>query len=335
MEGGFTVKSNTREIMEDFIASFNEPHNVRKRRGQLEKPEVFDYEQKLGKQVFDMNAQELLDMIRTFKTNKSGTPTRFQVQTYASFASIWRALFDYYARNHKIILNPWNEKAMRGSRALEYLFQDRRPFSFAELQRSIDRVYEQCSVERGKYVECFAMMFYDGFATLPDLVSFNRDMINFPRREIRFENKTIQLSDDTFKLLNFNNAQTELISGRVTLAMTSWHDSYFKIAIRRSFAEDFQKVPANMIGSKISSSFSHMLKDDDGATIGYRTIYMLGRYDAMVKHFGKEETDAFIINAASSSIRADEFYSVLESYGADFKGNPSKFKQDMLQFVER
>lgn len=66
------AKISTKELFDMF---FNEKdkENAKKTRPQIDRPEVYEYEKKIGKQLIEMDVDELFEMISSFNGNRKYT----------------------------------------------------------------------------------------------------------------------------------------------------------------------------------------------------------------------------------------------------------------------
>ena len=62
----------TKQLMEEYFAEQErQGKDVRRNQSQLDRPEVYAYEQKIGKQLVEFDADEILEMISTFQNKKN------------------------------------------------------------------------------------------------------------------------------------------------------------------------------------------------------------------------------------------------------------------------
>jgi hypothetical protein len=114
----------TKDILEDYFSTMKKGVEVRIRY-QVDRKELYAYERKIGKQLFEMNSDELFAMINTFGSQRKTVAGRSSMP-YNSFfqvCSMYRQIFNYYIENYQVIKNPFNEKSMKGNQALERILQ--------------------------------------------------------------------------------------------------------------------------------------------------------------------------------------------------------------------
>ena len=62
----------TKQLMDEYFAEQEEQgKDVRRNRSQLDRSEVYAYEERVGKQLVELNADEILEMISTFQNKKN------------------------------------------------------------------------------------------------------------------------------------------------------------------------------------------------------------------------------------------------------------------------
>lgn len=62
---------STKQLMEEYFAEQEKlGRDVRRRKSQLERPELYAYEKTIGKQLVEFDADDILGMIATFENKK-------------------------------------------------------------------------------------------------------------------------------------------------------------------------------------------------------------------------------------------------------------------------
>lgn len=158
---------NTSEIFELYFKDMSEDRR-RKIKPQIDRPEVYAYEIKVGKQIFDMDVDELIGLLLSFNNERKFGYNNFSI-SYSSIdqiVSTYRSIWNYYIDNIEIIRNPWNNKRMRGVALAERLSESKKTFTYEVIETAINNLYNEYPDDNytPKYIECLLLLFYNGFA---------------------------------------------------------------------------------------------------------------------------------------------------------------------------
>lgn len=322
----------TEQIMKRFVDSLPEGGYAHRRRRLFLRPEVFAYESEIGKSVFEMSNDELLGMLATFEA-PNGRRAIDKITSYDSARSAWSQLWDWYSRNVRPIVNVWQDPEMRGKAAFSKInHSDDYRLDFEWLRSQLGKLYLEYHQEYATYIECIAMLFYDGVSKMPEILDIKEDMINFKKGIITFPKRTVNISQRTRQLLTYVHDLKEMPTTRIVFAMEPFRGSYIPFIVRKSNVARFQDADPDYVATKISTLLVANLRDKTGSPINYQAIYALGGYDFLVERFGKERIDQFIYDASKSDLDVDEVSAACEEHGI-----PSRlfysFKRRMYQFA--
>ncbi len=307
----------------------------KKYRGQVDRPEVYAYEKKLGKQIFDMNADELLGLVLSFNIDRSEKIGRLGI-SYASIDqifSIYRSIWNFYIENIEIIRNPWNTKGMRGMALIKRLSELKPKFTYDIVEKAIKDLYNQYHDDNytPKYVECLLLLFYNGFAEAQEIVLLKEDMINFKTHEVRLTGRTVHLSDRCFELLQYVHNLDEIDTPRGLYKATSYHNGYFKFVLRLRNVDTFQSKTLTEVGAILTRKITMCVKKECGFNINYRTVYLLGFFDFIVKR-----TDENRARRLVTSLRNSDNNKELMRYASEYgvvADNVTYIKKCLRQFI--
>ena len=291
------AKIGTRELFDEYFQDKDESY-LKKVRVQEDRPEVYAYEKKIGKQLIDMNVDELFDMISTFNTDGFS----ISYTSYDSIAVLYRKIFEYYIDNYELIRNPWNDKRMRGAAAYERLARDKTPVTWELVEAAIKEVYKVNEDDRAKYIECIIRLFYNGFEKAEEIVALKEDMIDFENSTVNLSGRVFHLDSRCMELLIYVHNMDTMKGWRGDYTMATWHDGYFKYPIRPSEQVAFETRPMGQIANLINRTISERLRKGIGFDINYRMLYFLGFYDFLVEKFGKARTNEIL---TSHRVRED------------------------------
>ncbi len=322
----------TKKVFDDYFDNFPK-EKERKIRPQVDRREVYEYELKLGKTIFDMNCDELFSMIMSFGNNRARTPESFTVSpaTFTQMCSIYRSIWNYYIDNYEIIKNPWNDKSLKGLEAEKRLFKVKGTVSFSDINKAVNSLKKSYNPDMMNYIECMILLFYNGIPSSKDIVLIKEKNINYRTKEVELSDGRIKkLSDRCFEL--FNRVHT-MDSSNSKYVLLPYQDSYFRFYILKSNADTFQDRSIEMVSRIISKKIDTELRTNCGLDIGCRSIYLLGFYDNLVSSMGKEEAKRIIYAYRDSeSTRKLEKYAAI--YGVNVP-NITSLRRSLKQFVEQ
>lgn len=183
---------STQELFKRFFEN-KDPETVRKTRSQVDRPEVYAYEEKIGKQLVDMNEDELFEMICSFNNKKSSVRDGIKIGsgTFKKYISNFRLIFQYYIDNVAIIRNPFNSEKFKGIQADALLADNKDRFTYKQLEKVIETLHSSYDREHADYYELVIRLFYDGFAEAQEIADLKEDQINFRKMEVRLPGRTI------------------------------------------------------------------------------------------------------------------------------------------------
>lgn len=326
---------DTKEVFDLYFKDV--PHDMaRKSRPQVDRPEVYAYEAELGKQIFDMDVEELFGLILSFNKNREFGESNFSISygSYDQIASTYRSIWNFYIDNIEIIRNPWNDKKMRGVAATKRLAESKTAFTYDIIEKVLSKIkqdYEDVNCDYGKYLECLILLFYNGFAEAQEIVLLKEDAINFKTHEVRLLGRTIHLSDRCFELLQYVHSLHEIMVWRSCYTVVSYQNSYFKFIIRAKEVETFQEKSLVDVGAIITRKITTNIRKKYGIDINYRMIYLLGFHDYIVSKVGEEKTKA-LITSVRNSVDAQELMKYAKEYGV-VADNVSYIKKLLRPFI--
>lgn len=320
---------STKELFDRYFAGPGKSVE-KKTRAQYDRPEVYAYEQKIGKELIDMTDIELLDMVKTFKKqNKEDTDRRqIQYRSYHLLASGYSRIFQYYIDSDwgVFIRNPWKNQTMLARNALGYLFEGLEPFSKDSLQGLINRIHEDYAVDRANYLECILLLFYDGVYDAEELIDIKKEDIDFLNKTVRCGNKVVQLSDRCFGLF-VDIHHKDSIDGH---PLQSWNGSYFKYTIKPIYASEFNDKDKGRTAFRINQVIDVFITGFYKTDLDNKILFYLGFYDRLVEKYGADMTKDMI-----TSYRDRRYSDILlmEASKLDIKEGSSVLKRKLQMYV--
>ena len=325
-------KLTTKQLFDAFFAEKDE-EVTRKTRTQVDRPEVYAFEKKIGKQLVEMDIEELFQMILSFDGNRNYKNSSFKIgySSYDQIASMYRSIFNYYIDNVKPIKNPFNDKRMKGMEAAKRLSQNKEPFSIDIVNDVIKKMHNDIDTNHANYYECIMLLYYNGFAKGEEIALLDEDMISPKDKTVRLPGRTIQLSDRCFELLEFVHNMEDIEGWRGNLVMATWQGHYFKYIVREKGVQKLQERPVGEIANVINRAIVVNVKNKYKVDVGYRILYLLGFYDFMVNKFGKDRVRELITSVRNPECTAD-LVGAARNYGV-VVDNVSHLKKWLRPFI--
>lgn len=289
---------STKELIDSYYNS-EEGAPFVKTRANIDKLSLYKYEIKIGKELIDMNVEELYGLIEAMSNNGKEDDIVRSHYSYEHLLAILRKLFGYYNNTYQPIKNPFYDKRMKGKEIVKYLSKGKEKITFNFVQSIIDRLHEDLVPIRADYVELIMLMFYSGFANADEIVLLKEKDINFKHKIAYVSGRTIKFTDRCFELLTkFRKIVDIDDSNRFTLC--SYRDGYFKFSVRNRQIDQFDNRELNSVRDIISRCMHNNVFTKYGIKINYRTLYCLGFYDNLVKQYGKNKVEQMVMSFRNS-----------------------------------
>ena len=232
----------TKELFDEFFTNYHS-EAAKTNRTMVDRPEVYAYEEKIGKQLVDMSVDELLEMLRTFHdTQRKNTNFMIGHSSYEQISSLFRQIFNYYIDHYEVIKNPFYDSRMRGREAIKYLAQGTEPMTWSYVEDIISKIHRDYAQDKADYIECIMQLYYNGFSCAEDIIYLKENMIDVRNRRIMFQGRTTQtLSKRCWELLHQVHNMTKLDGWRGDYLMKEWRGGYFKYPIRPKQESELDK----------------------------------------------------------------------------------------------
>lgn len=322
----------TKELLDEYYKTRPET-TVKRTRGQIDRAELYEYEEKINKPLVEMDSYDIVEMLKTFSNNAYTSKIyKMSYRSYDQMLSILRNFFDWYIDNYKIIKNPCNNKRIKGSNALELFSDTREAFTKKSLEDLIINVRsDQREDVHADYYEAIIRLFYEGVPESIDIVNMKASGVDHKNKTVIIRNRTIHLSDRLYELLEKLYKLDEYPAKRGEYLFLSYHGSYFKFPTRKSNEKIFESREPEFLAAYISRVFNREIKVKLDINVNARIVYLLGFYDYMVENLGKEETNR-LIRSQRNSDDAVKLLSMAKEYGV-VEQNVTTLKKVLLPYV--
>lgn len=307
----------TVEVLDAFYGGTREETDLRIR-CQIDRKELYDYEKKIGKQLFEMNSDELFDMIGTFGSKRKTVKgsSRMGYNSFFQICSMYRKVFNFYIDNYEIIKNPFNDKSMRGNAAIDRLAENSKRFTQDNVDDIIKKIQSDLPEERANYVECIVRLFCDGFATNEEIVMLKENMINFKTKQVSLGGRIIRLSDRTISLLMYVHNLEEIDANHGIYKAVSYRGGYFKFFVFPRNEKLFDDKKSSEVAALLSRTVVVYIRRPYNLNVNYRTFYLFGFYKKLVEIYGEERVEEMVTSTRNSK-DTNDLIAVARLYGVN------------------
>ena len=326
-------KISTTELLNNYFESIKGTP-AEKQRPVIDKPELYAYEQQIGKELIDMDVDDLFGLINEINNKKNGKEIPFMTAHYSydHLTVLLRAIFNFYIDTVEPIKNPLYDKRMKGKEATKRLAQDKIVLRFDYVQGIIDKVHRDANSEnRADYVELIMLMYYSGFENAEEIVNLKGSEINHRNRTVTLPGRTVQLTDRCYELLQKFDGIDELNEWR-TYFLTTYRGGYFKFIVQEKQLDTFDDRDFGSVCNMLNRQISVMVNQPYNTKINYSILFWLGFYDYVVKKHGEKETNKMLLSFRDSD-DVTKLMSCAREYGIKVD-NISHLKRFLRPFVK-
>lgn len=288
---------DTQTVLELFFVFNNwDDERIRKSGSRLNSPYVYQFEISLGKKIFEMNSDELLEMIKGMKGKISGY---ISYNTYRGFRFFCNNVWKYYINNIEPTMNPWSSKNLQVDSVVKLLALSKPKITKDFLEETIEnaRLTYPANDPHYEYCEMFVRILYDGVESVREALSIAETQIDFDKKIIHFSYKEVYLSDRSIELLKYCHNLEGFVVYRETLTPVSYNGSYIPVIVKKNFKDSINARPIDSVSQSILNSLKIFMDKE----LSVKQIYKLGYFDFMVSRIGEEA----IRNIVSENNRED------------------------------
>lgn len=325
-------KISTKQLISRYFKSI-EGTPAEKQRAIIDKTELYDYEEKIGKELIDMDVDDLFGLINELNNKKNGKDIPFMTAHYSfdHLTVLLRAIFNFYIDTVEPIKNPLYDKRMKGKEATKRLAQGKETLRFDYVQNIINKVHNDTTEDRADYVELIMLLYYSGFENAEEIATFKGSAINHRNRTVAMTGRTVQLTDRCYELLQKFEGIDELVEWR-TYCLTTYRGGYFKFIVQEKQLDGFDDRDIRSICNMINRQISVYVNQPYNTKINFSILYWLGFYDSIVKKYGEEETNKMLLSFRNSD-DVTKLMNCARDYGVKVD-NISHLKRFLRPFVK-
>ena len=325
-------KISTKQLISRYFKSI-EGTPAEKQRAIIDKTELYDYEEKIGKELIDMDVDDLFGLINELNNKKNGKDIPFMTAHYSfdHLTVLLRAIFNFYIDTVEPIKNPLYDKRMKGKEATKRLAQGKETLRFDYVQSIINKVHNDTTEDRADYVELIMLLYYSGFENAEEIATFKGSAINHRNRTVAMTGRTVQLTDRCYELLQKFEGIDELVEWR-TYYLITYRGGYFKFIVQEKQLAEFDDRDIRSICDMINRQISVYVNQPYNTKINFSILYWLGFYDSIVKKYGEKETNRMLLSFRNSD-DVTKLMNCARDYGVKVD-NISHLKRFLRPFVK-
>ena len=291
----------TQQLVKEYLGQYDSV-NVKKIKGTVDNPLIYEYETKINKQLVDMNADDLIGMFKYIQDNtinKSGTKHCFSYYSLSMMCNRIKNLLSFYSYHYKAINNPFDfDKRLKVDNLLQTLDGENQAITEEQFELIIQKLRAKLGDYRSDLYELILRLIHSGIENTVDILKIKEDMINFDEKYILFENRILKISDRVIELLKINQEPYKTTGNNKILKAFHYNGSYVSLFVAekkssKTSSKNSAKNADRNLKSKLQVVFNEirkMLKEHKeygiDVEINYKTIYLLGLSEYLKNELG-------------------------------------------------
>lgn len=273
----------TQLLVNEFFEYRNNEDFKKSYRSKIYRDEVWNFEVEIGKAFTEMDSNEIIAMIKTFRNSAGAKPNPVM---YRQVCYIFKQFFAWYQATYKVRMeNPMNDsRLMRG---YKHTF-DADILTLEQFERNIADVREISKDEKvADYIEMIYRMALEGITDTAKIISIKEDMIDF-------ENNLIYLAD---------GRRPVSISYRLANLMKKCHQyneftySKNKKISLLTFNNSYIGIPTNSMSSDVrkeANKINRYLLNNGSSDMSFTDCYRLGLMEFLKKKIGHDVLKQYV-----------------------------------------
>ena len=308
---------STQQLVKEYLGQYDLV-NVKKIKGAVDNPLIYEYEAKINKQLVDMNADELIGMLKYIQDNtvdKSGAKHCFSYYSLSMLCNRIKNLISFYSFNYKAVNNPFDfDKRLRIDNLLQTLDSENQAITEEQFEFIIQKLRAKLGDYRSDLYELILRLIHSGIENTVDILKIKEEMINFDDKYILFENRILKISDRVIELLKINQEPYKTTGNNKILKALHYNGSYVSLFVAEKKSSKVSSTNSakntdRNLKSKLQVVFNEirkMLKEHKeygiNVEINYKSIYLLGFSEYLKNELG----DNFKVIMEGSSLNNQE-----------------------------
>lgn len=276
------AKITTKELLDKYFDEVA-PKSYHTWRKALDKPEMYNYIDKIGVELVDMDVEQMIGLIKAL--NPSST-------TVQHFRTVLQQIIVYYIDNIELVRNPFTNPKLKGTQLQNILIEEKAVLTWDMVKKAIAKLKAQTNTQKSEYVELIAELFHCGFCDADEIMQIREQNIDFQDMSIAIIGKTIKLSQRCAELLP--KVHNYHLSSHKRYIYAIYRDNYIPMYITAEKEDSINEYTPDVYKTRLYKQLTNNLFDSNGDYINYSSLYWLGFYDYLVENTSKEFVDEFV-----------------------------------------
>lgn len=307
----------TKEIMDEFFSDKPEEY-TRKLRGSVDRPELYAYEEKVGKQFYELSVDEAYELLKSFtpETRKE-YDGNLRLSSYIGYVSMYRQICDNFFRKHpeEYKVTPYGDKRMKGDALITEVTSWTNPLTLTQLNNAIVAMHKQLSQDSANFNECIILLHLSGASSMDEIMHIHEEDIDFDNNIIHIGERDIAITDRLAYLLQYVHDMKIMEANKRNYGMMYWRGSYIPIPHSKNSEVSLDSRDIRDINKFMNVRYQNLRKITNVNITG-RIVFELGLYMHLVEKFGLEQANQMILSDDTESSEA--LIKFAESYGVKF-----------------
>lgn len=274
----------TQLLIDEFFQYRNNENFSKSYRSKIYRDEIWNFEVEIGKAFTEMDSNEIIDMIKTFRNSVGAKPNP---ATYRQICYVFKEFFAWYQATYKIKMeNPMNDSRLIKGYKKTFCVN---VLSVEEFEKNIFDVKATADDDRvADYIEMIYRMAFEGITDTQKIISIKEDMIDF-------DNQLIHLMEGR-KPISISNRLTNLIRKCHEYEEFTYHHKNRRTSLLK-FNGSYIGVPTNTIGSDLrteANKINRYLLNNGSKDMSFTDCYRLGMIEFFKKNIGDKALREYI-----------------------------------------
>lgn len=257
---------STKKLIDEFFEVKGNENTTKSYRSKIYRDEVWQYEVELSKPLTEMDTEEIVTLINSFKNKLGKKPNP---AGYNAICYIFREFFSWYRYAYnKTMNNPMDDRRFISRSEITRTF-GAKTLQMDEFEENISDMREDSADEKSAdYTEMIYRMALEGFANTVQILSIKEDMIDFEKC-----------------IINLDETSSKHVSTGLMNLMIKCHEyEEFLYKNKRkqsllSFKDSYVKIPTKNVGNDIKEEalkLNRYLYNNGIKDMSYTDCYRLG-----------------------------------------------------------
>ena len=296
----------TKEIFDEFFETTTDDCK-RKVRPSVDRPELYVYEEKVGKQFYAFTTDEVYDMLQTFQSLSKSKNVPLRPRTFVILIGWYRRICDSFFGKHPdcVHINPYRGKDMTQEAITRRVIGWGKSLDIDKVNDVITIMYKEMFLTVALYNDCLINLFLCGISSSEEIASIKEDDVDFDNHVITINDRAVVITDRCAELLHKVHAMSEMEGGRRNFNMLPWRGSYLRFASKENAVFSLDSRTPREMAQYINIRFQNIRKVTE-IDITPRKVFELGFYLHLVDKYGEERMRQMVEENESAEVLVDE-----------------------------